>query len=70
MSSNSLEIFKQLFLKHPKDIKDIFKNITPYIEAKDQAIAEFLAVEYPELIWLIRVLQEEYNKQTSPDIYT
>ena len=70
MSTNSLEIFKQLFLKHPKDIKDIFKNVTSYVEAKDQAIAEFLAVKYPELIWLIRVLQEEYNKQTSSDILT
>ena len=63
MSTNSLAIFKQLFLNHLKDIKDLFTNATPFIEAKDKAIIEFLVVEYPELIWLIRVLHDEYEKQ-------
>ena len=70
MATNSLEIFKQLFLKNPKDIKDIFTNVTSLVEDKDKAIADFLAVEYPELIWLIRVLQEEYEKQFSPAVHT
>src|SRR6266542_4369193 len=69
MSTNSLEIFKQLFLKNPKDIKDIFTNVTTFIEAKDKAIADFLSVEYPELIWLIRVLHIEYEKQFSPHLH-
>ncbi len=69
MSTNSLEIFKQLFLKHPKDIKDIFTNITAFVADKDRAIADFLSVEYPELIWLIRVLHEEYNKQYTLNIH-
>jgi len=63
MSTNSLEIFKQLFLKTPKDIKDIFSNVSNFVKDKDRAIAEYLAVEYPELIWLIRVLHIEYDKQ-------
>src|SRR6266540_5318052 len=67
MSTTSLAIFKQLFLKNLKDIKDIFTNITAFVEAKDKAIAEFLSVEYPELIWLIRVLQVEYDKQFFSD---
>ena len=67
MSTNSLEIFKQLFLKNPKDIKNIFTNVTAFVEDKDRAIAEFLTVEYPELIWLIRVLHIEYDKQFSQD---
>src|SRR6266508_5725512 len=67
MSTNSLEIFKQLFLKNPKDIKNIFTNVTTFVEDKDRAIAEFLTVEYPELIWLIRVLHIEYDKQFSPN---
>ena len=70
MATNSLEIFKQLFLKNPKDIKDIFTNVTSLVEVKDKAIADFLSVEYPELIWLIRVLQEEYEKQFSPAVHT
>ncbi len=67
MSTNSLAIFKQLFLKSSKDIKDMFSNISTFVENKDRAIADFLAVEYPELIWLIRVLHIEYDKQFSPD---
>src|SRR6266498_750285 len=63
MSTNSLEIFKQLFLKHLKDIKDIFTNVTTFVEDQDRAIAAFLSVEYPELIWLIRTLQHTYEKQ-------
>ncbi len=70
MSTNSLEIFKQLFLKNPKDIKNIFTNVTTFVEDKDKAIAEFLSVEYPELIWLIRTLHIEYDKQFSTDIHT
>src|SRR6266498_2864035 len=65
MFTNLLEIFKQLFLKHPKDIKDIFIHVTAFVEDKDRAIANFLSVEYPELIWLIRILQVEYEKHTS-----
>src|SRR6266498_3819703 len=68
MSTNLLAIFKQLFLKHLKDIKDIFTNVTTFVEDKDRAIAEFLSVEYPELIWLVRTLHIEYDKQYSPDI--
>ncbi len=63
MLTNSLEIFKQLFQKISKDIKNIFFLTTPYIEEKDHAITTFLAVEYLELIWLIRVLYVEYDKQ-------
>ena len=70
MSTNSLAIFQQLFLKHPKDIKDIFTNVTSLVEDKDKAIADFLSVEYPELIWLIRVLQVEYEKQVFPAMHT
>ena len=70
MATNSLEIFKQLFLKYPKDIKDIFTNVIDFVAAKDRAITDFLSVEYPELIWLIRVLHEEYNKQNIPNIHT
>ncbi len=70
MSTNFLAIFKQLFLKHSKDIKDIFANFTAFVEDKDRAIADFLSVEYPELIWLIRVLYIEYDKQFSSDIPT
>ncbi len=57
-------------MKHPKDIKNIFTNVTPFVEAKDRAIAEFLLVEYPELIWLIQVLHIEYEKQFSLDTQT
>src|SRR6266540_3700581 len=70
MTTNSLKIFKQLFLKHPKDIKAIFTNVTTFVEAKDRAIATFLSVEYPELIWLIRVLHIEYDKQFSSNVLT
>src|SRR6266540_3547616 len=63
MSTNSLEIFKQLFLKIPNDIKDIFSNASNFVEDKDRAIAEYLAIEYSELIWLIRVLHIKYDKQ-------
>src|SRR6266511_156306 len=70
MSMNSLAIFKQLFLKHSKDIKDIFTNVSAFVEDKDRAIADFLSVEYSELIWLIRVLHIEYDKQFSPNIST
>src|SRR6266498_1488795 len=66
MSTNSHAIFEQLFLKNPTAIKDIFTNVSTFVEAKDKAIADFLAVEYPELIWLIRVLHIEYDKQFSP----
>ena len=69
MSTNSLEIFKQLFLKNPTAIKDIFTHVSTFVEAKDKAIADFLAVEYPELIWLIRVLHIEYEKQFSPHLH-
>src|SRR6266498_5029953 len=68
MSTNSLAIFKQLFLKPPKDIKDIFTNVSAFVEDKDRAIADFLSVEYPELIWLICILHVEYNKQFSPEL--
>src|SRR6266498_2987313 len=68
MSMNSLEIFKQLFLKNPNDIKNIFTNVKDLVEDKDRAIAAFLSVEYPELIWLIRILHSEYDKQFSPDV--
>src|SRR6266540_3742733 len=68
MSTNSLEIFKQLFLKHPKDIKDIFTNVSAFVEDQDRAIAVFLSVEYPELIWLIRTLQHAYEKQFSANL--
>ena len=70
MSTTSLAIFKQLFLKNLKDIKDIFTNITAFVEDKDKAIAEFLSIEYPELIWLIRVLHFKYDKQFSPHLHT
>ena len=70
MSTNSLAIFKQLFLKNPKDIKEIFTHVSSFVEAKDRAIADFLAVEYPELIWLIRVLHIEYEKQFASDSAT
>jgi len=63
MSTNSLAIFQQLFLKHPKDIKNIFTNVTAFVEDQDRAITDFLSVEYPELIWLIRTLQQVYEKQ-------
>jgi len=68
MSTTSLAIFKQLFLKNPKDIKDIFTNVTAFVKDKDKAIAEFLSVEYPELIWLVRVLHIAYDKQFSLNI--
>src|SRR6266498_4698803 len=70
MSTNLLAIYKQLFLKNPKDIKDIFINVTAFVEDKDRAIADFLSVEYPELIWLIRTLHIEYDKQYSPELIT
>ncbi len=70
MSTNLLAIYKQLFLKNPKDIKDIFINVTAFVEDKDRAIADFLSVEYPELIWLIRVLQVEYEKQNFSNMQT
>ncbi len=69
MANNSLTIFQQLFLKHPKEIKDVFANVTALVEDKDRAIADFLSVEYPELIWLIRVLHIEYEKQFSPTLH-
>ncbi len=69
MSTNSLAVFKQLFLKPPKDIKDIFSNASTFVEVKDRAIAEFLVVKYPELIWLIRVLHIEYDKQFLPNLH-
>jgi len=65
MSTISLDIFKQLFLKHPKDIKAIFTTVTAFVEDKDRAIADFLSVKYPELVWLIRILHIEYEKQSS-----
>jgi len=68
MFTNSLEIFKQLFLKNPTNIKAIFTNVTTFVKDKDRAIADFLAVEYPELIWLIRVLYVKYEKQFSSNI--
>ncbi len=67
MSTNSLAIFQKLFLKNPKNIKDIFTHVSSFVEDKDKAIAEFLAVEYPELIWLICVLHVEYEKQFLSD---
>jgi len=67
---NSLEIFKQLFLKHPNEIKNIFTNVTVFVEDQDKAIADFLSVEYPELVWLIRILHVEYNKQLSTEVST
>src|SRR6266540_210430 len=70
MSTNLLAIYKQLFLKNPKDIKDIFINVTAFVEDKDRAIADFLSVEYPELIWLIRDLQVEYEKQNFSNMQT
>src|SRR6266498_1098238 len=70
MSTTSLAIFKQLFLKNPKNIKDIFTNVTAFVEDQDRAIAEYLAVEYLELIWLIRVLHYEYEKQKHPAMQT
>ena len=50
MSMHSLIIFKQLFLKSPKDIKNIFSTTTSFVETKNQAIADFLMIKYPELI--------------------
>src|SRR6266540_232233 len=69
MATNSLEIFKQLFLKHPKDIKEIFTNVTAFVKDKDRAIADFLSVEYPKLIWLIGLLHVEYEKHTSNNLH-
>src|SRR6266542_980316 len=63
MSTNSLEIFKQLFTKTPKDIKKILFLISPYIEEQNYTIAAFLAVEHPIIIWLIHLLHNKYNKQ-------
>ena len=57
-------------MKHPNEIKNIFTNVTVFVEDQDKAIADFLSVEYPELVWLIRVLHVEYNKQFFTEVPT
>ncbi len=56
-------------MKNLTAIKNIFTQVSTFVETKDKAIADFLAVEYPELIWLIRVLHIEYEKQFSPHLH-
>ena len=63
MSTNSLEIFQQLFRKPQEAIKSILFLATPYLAEQDQAIATFLGLEHTKLVWLIWVFQDEYNKQ-------
>ncbi len=65
MSSNSLANFQLFFQQPEQNIKKLLSLISSLIEEKDIAIATFLAVEQVELIWLIRILNTEYDKQFS-----
>jgi len=62
MSSNSLANFQLLFQQSEQNIKKLLSLISLLVKEKDIAIATFLAVEQVELIWLIRILNIEYNK--------
>ncbi len=65
MSSNSLVNFQLLFQQSEQNIKKLLSLISPFVEKKNTAIANFLAVEQVKLIWLIRILNVEYDKQFS-----
>ena len=65
MSSNSLVNFQLLFQQSEQNIKKLLSLISPFVEKKNTAIANFLAVEQVKLIWLIRILNAEYDKQFS-----
>ncbi len=43
--------------------KQLLSLVSSYLETKDIAIATFLVVKQLELIWLVRVLLVEYDKQ-------
>src|SRR3954468_540714 len=58
----SLDIFKHIFTKEVLDFQTLKNYITPQLEKRDFAIAEFLAYETPEVFWLVRKLNEEYIK--------
>src|SRR3954447_5380313 len=58
----SLDIFKHLFSKEVLDFQKLKNYITPELEKRDFAIAEFLSYETPEVFWLVRKLNEEYLK--------
>src|SRR3990170_6628379 len=58
----SLDIFKHLFTKEVLNFQKLKHYITPELEKRDFAIAEFLSYETPEVFWLVRKLNEEYLK--------
>src|SRR4051794_9063867 len=63
----SLDIFKHIFTKEVLDFQTLKNYITPKLEKRDFAIAEFLAYETPEVFWLVRKLNEEYLKAFSAE---
>ena len=65
MLINSLEDFKQLFLKKKAFIHQLLLHIILYLKKKDNIITSYLLIEKLELIYwqLICILNTKYNKQ-------
>ena len=58
----SLHIFKDFYSQDVLNFQKLKALITPELEKRDFAIAEFLKYETPEIFWLVRKLNEEYIK--------
>src|SRR5215216_6355774 len=62
MTSNTLEFYSDIFMKDTKTFLQLIANVTPHLAERDVAIAKFLGFQTPEIFWLVRKLNFEYDK--------
>ncbi|CAI2169546.1 15892_t:CDS:1, partial [Funneliformis geosporum] len=62
MTTNTLEFYNDVFSKDTKNFLQLISHITPHLAERDLAIAKFLGYQTPEILWLVRKLNFEYDK--------
>ncbi|CAI2181608.1 12247_t:CDS:2 [Funneliformis geosporum] len=52
MTSNTLELYSDVFAKDTKTFLQYIANVTSHLAKRDVAIAKFLGFQTPEIFWL------------------
>src|SRR5215216_5012997 len=62
MNTNTLENFRGIFSQDTQKYLKSLSLVTPYLAERDVEIAKYLGFQTPEIFWLVRKLNFEYDK--------
>ncbi|CAI2199641.1 6935_t:CDS:1, partial [Funneliformis geosporum] len=62
MNTNTLENFRGIFSQDTQKFLKTLSFVTPHLAERDIEIAKYLNFQTPEIFWLVRKLNFEYDK--------